>query len=257
MHYYLYQLVWVAIIGMVIGAFGGVLAGLLLSRGTSFSRSYFGRVVLVGMTAGIIGSFIASTFSWFPFLIFEGLGSLIVAYLYGRKFRGLSADISKAKSDVGFAANKSPEFQPSERSLIGQVFLSYAREDRELAKTLAGALNDEGWSVWWDRSIPPGKSFDEVIESALNAAKCVIVLWSEASAKSDWVKNEAREGMRRRILIPATIADVPIPFEFRHIQAGDLTGWPTASPHAGFQSLVASIASTIGKSKPASGASAS
>jgi hypothetical protein len=105
-----------------------------------------------------------------------------------------------------------------------EIFLSYASPDRELAKALASALQAEGWSVWWDRTIPPGAIFDEVIESALSAARCVVVLWSKDSVVSNWVKNEAREAVKRRILIPATVAEVTIPFEFRHIQVADLTG---------------------------------
>lgn len=136
----------------------------------------------------------------------------------------------------------------------GDIFLSYASSDRELARALASALQKQGWSVWWDRTIPPGKSFDEVIVGALDAAKCVIVLWSNDSVQSDWVKNEAREGLRRHILIPAVIAEVTIPFEFRHIQAADLVGW-TSPDHFGFRSMVDSIhdmTRTAGPQKAAS-----
>jgi hypothetical protein len=47
-------------------------------------------------------------------------------------------------------------------------------------------------------SIPSGRSFDEVTEEALGAAKCVVVLWSKNFASSDWVKGEAAEGLRRK-----------------------------------------------------------
>ena len=63
-----------------------------------------------------------------------------------------------------------------------------------IAQRLASALEDEGWSVWWDRRIPAGKTFDEVIEEQVAAARCVVVLWSKTSLKSKWVKIEARAG---------------------------------------------------------------
>ena len=81
---------------------------------------------------------------------------------------------------------------------MSDIFISYAREDRAKAKALAELFQQQDWSVWWDRSIPPGRSFDEVIEEALGAAKCVVVLWSKNSASSDWVKGEAAEGLRRK-----------------------------------------------------------
>ncbi len=104
-------------------------------------------------------------------------------------------------------------------------------------------LSDE---VWWDRTTPPGKSFDEVIEAALTAARCVIVLWSKTSVTSDWVKVEAADAARRRILIPAMIEEVTIPLEFRRLQAADLAGWQGSSQHAGLQSLMSSVVSILG-----------
>jgi hypothetical protein len=99
---------------------------------------------------------------------------------------------------------------------VSDIFISYSKLDRAKAQVLAKALEQEGWSVWWDPKIPPGKTFDEVIERALDTAKCVVVLWSKKSVLSDWVKTEAAEGKRRGILIPALIEDdVKIPLEFR------------------------------------------
>jgi len=61
----------------------------------------------------------------------------------------------------------------------------------------------EGWTVWWDRTILPGQVFDEVIRAALESARCLVVLWSEASVGSDWVKEEASRAKERGVLVPA------------------------------------------------------
>ena len=97
--------------------------------------------------------------------------------------------------------------QHSEK-IFKRILISYASEDRAKEKDIYEALEEQGWSVWWDRHIPPGKSFDEVISKALNAARCVIVLWFKASTQSNWVKDEASEGARRNILMPVLIEDV-------------------------------------------------
>ena len=73
---------------------------------------------------------------------------------------------------------------------MADIFLSYVREDRKKAETLAEALQSEGWSVWWDRQIPVGRKWDEVIEDALSNTRCIIVLFSKQSVLSDWVRSE-------------------------------------------------------------------
>ena len=109
---------------------------------------------------------------------------------------------------------------------VSDIFISYASVDRERAKVVAEVLAARGLSVWWDRNIPPGRQFDEVIEEALDAARCVVVLWSQASTASTWVKTEAAEAMRGKALVPAIIEEgVRIPLEFRRLQAADLSRW--------------------------------
>ena len=62
---------------------------------------------------------------------------------------------------------------------MSDIFISYKREDRPRAKQIAEKLQENGFSVWWDRKIPAGKSFDQVIQKALDEASCIVVLWSE------------------------------------------------------------------------------
>jgi hypothetical protein len=96
---------------------------------------------------------------------------------------------------------------------MSDIFLSYSSEDRERVRPLVRALEWHGWSVWWDRTISPGKTFDQVIDAALEAARCVVVVWSRASVASHWVCTEAEEGRRRERLVPVLIdPDVAFPW---------------------------------------------
>ena len=125
------------------------------------------------------------------------------------------------------------------------VFLSYARENSAKVAIIAKALSARGWSVWWDRTIPPGKTFDDVIEEALDRAACVVVLWSRVSVSSNWVRAEAAEGARRSILVPALLEAAKIPLEFRRVQAANLTSWSGAAADPEFEQFVESIAALI------------
>jgi hypothetical protein len=108
---------------------------------------------------------------------------------------------------------------------MADIFLSYASEDVNVARSLAAWLEDSGWSVWWDRKIFAGKVFDTVITRELNAARCVLVLWTRHSVASNWVKDEATEAADRQILVPVVLDEAPIPMGFRRIQAARLVGW--------------------------------
>jgi hypothetical protein len=126
------------------------------------------------------------------------------------------------------------------------VFLSYAREDRERALILANALETQGWSVWWDRKIVAGETFDETIEEQLATARSVVVLWSEHSIGSEWVRNEAAAASERDVLVPALLDNVKQPLEFRRRHAADLTRWTGDPRDVAFQGLVEGIAAKTG-----------
>src|SRR4029077_7612201 len=125
------------------------------------------------------------------------------------------------------------------------VFLSYASEDRERARKLARALEARGWSVWWDRKIRAGQSFDQAIEHELETAKSIIVLWSKNSVSSEWGKNEAAVAAERGVLVPGLIDYVKLPLEFRRKQTPDLVTWDGNPSHEGFQALCDGVEATI------------
>jgi tetratricopeptide (TPR) repeat protein len=130
---------------------------------------------------------------------------------------------------------------------MSDIFISYARENREQAELLAGIFEQQNWSVWWDKVIPPGRKYADVIGAELASAKAVVVLWSRASVVSDWVKDEAQEGVNRNILIPALVDKVQPPYGFRQVQTADLCDWDGSSSHLDLQSLVRGVAGLISK----------
>ena len=129
---------------------------------------------------------------------------------------------------------------------MADIFISYARADRPRIARLAQALEHDGWSVWWDREIPPGRSFDEVIEEALAQARCVIVVWSEASVRSEWVKTEAAEAAGRHVLVPILADGARIPLEFRRIQAAVFDRWDDPHANQGWSQLHDAVAALVG-----------
>ena len=119
------------------------------------------------------------------------------------------------------------------------IFVSYAREDHDWVSLFTTRLREEGgWDIWWDLKLLPGEQFDDAIESALGRARCVIVIWSEHSITSRWVRAEAREGAQRGILVPLRIEDVTPPLEFRSFETPDMSKWRGDASDADFTEIV-------------------
>jgi uncharacterized membrane protein YhaH (DUF805 family) len=108
---------------------------------------------------------------------------------------------------------------------MADVFISYAREDRARAEQVARGLEALGLQAFWDTEIPPGQTWADYIEGKLTACKAVVVLWSEHSTKSQWVREEARMGRDKSKLIPVLIDGSQMPFGFGEVQAANLAAW--------------------------------
>lgn len=104
------------------------------------------------------------------------------------------------------------------------VFISYARENQEMAAALAGALERHGISTWWDFKLTGGVDFRAALQRELDRSDAVIVMWSEKSVRSAFVMDEAYEGRRQNKLIPISVDGVGPPWGFGDVHTIDYSG---------------------------------
>ena len=93
--------------------------------------------------------------------------------------------------------------------MVGHTFISYSKKDSGFAYKLADDLTASGFTIWIDRSIGGGEDWREDIEKNLKAAGDVIVVVSQNSMASDWVRHEGSLAYGwEKHLIPVLIENV-------------------------------------------------
>lgn len=112
-----------------------------------------------------------------------------------------------------------------DEAAVVDVFVSYSNKDRSNVARLVSQLRRAGLTVWWDRDIGAGASFREDIEKSLSAARIVLVCWTEASAASDFVRQEASVAQQLATYIPVLLEAREPPIGFREENAIDLRLW--------------------------------
>lgn len=85
----------------------------------------------------------------------------------------------------------------------------------------------------------------------MDEAVCMVVLWSSRAVASDWVKEEAQMGARRRILVPVLIEDIAPPLGFGRIEAAKLWDWDGVAPHPEYDGLLRAVRRLVGPSSAA------
>lgn len=134
---------------------------------------------------------------------------------------------------------------------MADIFISYKKEDAGRVIRLVEALRGEGFSVWWDHGIKAGSEWDRAIRSELDAARMVMAVWSEASVKAAWVKEEANVGKMRGILLPVRLDNVDPPLGFTLIQAVDMVGWAGDKSDKRWQFLLDNVRNILSGETPA------
>ena len=108
---------------------------------------------------------------------------------------------------------------------MADIFVSYGRSTEAQAQQVAETLRAAGYGVWRDDELPAHRSYSDVIEERLRAAKAVVVLWSAEAARSQWVRAEADIAREAGTLVQLTIDGTLPPIPFNQIQCADLNGW--------------------------------
>ncbi|RYF89797.1 MAG: toll/interleukin-1 receptor domain-containing protein [Chitinophagaceae bacterium] len=129
---------------------------------------------------------------------------------------------------------------------MADVFISYSSTDKTVVMRLAQLLTQRGYSVWWDRQIPIGEHYDNVIERELQQARCVVVVWTQRSVASEWVKNEAAAAASSKKLAPVMLENVELPLAFKRTEAAQLFNWDGNTGHPELEMLFDSIGKIIG-----------
>jgi TolB-like protein/tetratricopeptide (TPR) repeat protein len=169
---------------------------------------------------------------------------------------GTSDSAIRAQSQFAFA-----EFARKVRRgglRMADVFISYKAEDRPRVRPLVDALEAEGLLVWWDEQVGGGEAWRESIEQQLDAAACVIVVWSKRSTGPEgrFVRDEANRAARRRTYLPVRIDKVEPPLGFGEMQALDLNGWKGDRSDPRYHAVSGCVHSMLGKKGPGIGRAA-
>ena len=127
------------------------------------------------------------------------------------------------------------------------VFISYSRDNKARVADIAAAVAAAGYDVWWDAELPPHRSYGDVITEKIGNAKAAIVVWSHASAQSEWVRAEADVARNQKKLVQTAIDDVMPPLPFNQIQFADLRDWNGDPGHSAWRKVLLSLEELCGR----------
>jgi hypothetical protein len=103
------------------------------------------------------------------------------------------------------------------------VFISYSRKDEAAVMPIYEALLPIlRKTSWEDADFAPETTVAERLRTTLSEARCIVVVWSQAAAESEFVQEEIRDAIRAWSagrLVLATLDDTPLPVGLRDISA--------------------------------------
>lgn len=134
-----------------------------------------------------------------------------------------------------------------------RVFLSYARENMDVALEIYNRLKIEGWiEPWLDtKKILPGQDWNIEIEDAIETSNAVIVLLSNVLVgKFSYIQKEIRAILSKALerpegaifVIPVRLDDCKIPHDLKYVQYIDY--FPAENKNHAYHQIIKSIKSS-------------
>jgi outer membrane protein OmpA-like peptidoglycan-associated protein len=133
---------------------------------------------------------------------------------------------------------------------MADVFISYARTEREKAERIRDLLEEAGLSTFFDvQGLDGGDVFPDVLDREVKSAGCVLGLWSPYALSRPWIRTECLIGKDRGVLVPAAIEPIDpmrdIPIAFYGVQHIDLTGFSGDPASDEWRLLMRAVARTL------------
>ena len=120
------------------------------------------------------------------------------------------------------------------------VYISYAREDREIVRKLSEMLRFEGWDVWMDPTEPSGTN-TAALDMKLGSAGAILVVWSGYSRGSENVRSEAATGLYKNKLIQMRIDSAAPPRPFDQVEVVDMGRWSGERDDPNWRRIVSAV----------------
>jgi hypothetical protein len=98
------------------------------------------------------------------------------------------------------------------------VFVSHSAQDKKVAETICGALEQQGIQCWVaPRDVRPGRSFPGEITRAIQQSKVMLMIFSQHSNSSEQVLREVQLAVDCRVpIVRLRIEDIPLSDDLRY-----------------------------------------
>lgn len=128
---------------------------------------------------------------------------------------------------------------------MADIFISYARMDRDRVTPLKEALDGLGLNSFFDiEGLDGGDTFPDVLDREVKTAKVVLGCWTPFALQRDWVKAECAIAQEQRTLVPLEfdpLGPLDVPAAFFRLQRVNLSSWRGESKHDGWLAAVRAI----------------
>jgi len=128
-----------------------------------------------------------------------------------------------------------------------QVFISYSSKNLKVAQAACHIIEENGYRCWMaPRDITPGYSYADLIDDAIQTCDVFVLIFSQSSSISKWVRSELNLAFERQAhIIPFRVDDTPLEGANRLIL--NQTHWIDAYPKYEYKlnELVQSIARVL------------